>query len=44
MRTLKTFVGDKALFHELTPKSPYIHPRQSARKEIGEVVGGVRLL
>jgi len=41
-RTLKAVVGDKALFHELTPKSPYIPPQQSAKKEIGEFIGGVK--
>jgi len=41
-RTLKAIVGDKELFHELTPKSPYIPPQQGAKKEIGEFIGGVK--
>jgi helicase MOV-10 len=41
-RPVKAVVGDRALFHELTPKEPYTPPKGGTEKEIGEVVGGVK--
>ena len=41
-RTLKAIVGDKATHEALKPKSPYIPRSRSVRKEIGEVVEGVK--
>ena len=41
-RTFKAIVGDKALHEHLKPKMPYIPRARSARKEITEVVEGVK--
>lgn len=41
-RALKAVVGDKALLHELTPKTPYMPPTESAMKDVKEVIGGAK--
>lgn len=43
-RIIKAIVGDKALHEQLKPKKPYIPRARSARKEITEVVEGVKPL
>lgn len=37
-RMLKAIVGDAKLLRELTPKEPYIPPKQNTKLEVGQVI------
>jgi len=41
-RTLKGIVGDKETHDALKPKSPYVPRSRSIRKEVGDVIKGVK--